>query len=98
MLLTAGASANEKDRGGETPIFGAARWEDDRVLSLLLTSGAEVNVFNNSGETPLLAASKYNTHPLVVKLLAEAGADVSARGENETTAMHLLCKKDGPSC
>ncbi|HET8699418.1 MAG TPA: ankyrin repeat domain-containing protein, partial [Gammaproteobacteria bacterium] len=81
LLLDAGADANESLPNGETALMMAARTGNVATLRLLLDRGANANAAENlRGTTPLMWAAAYE-HPEAVKVLAEHGADVSARSK-----------------
>ena len=72
VLLEAGAAVNAKDEYGETPLHGAASWnENPEVISVLLKAGADVNAKDESGETPLHVAV-FTQDPEVISVLLKA--------------------------
>ncbi|HKW63398.1 MAG TPA: ankyrin repeat domain-containing protein [Candidatus Acidoferrum sp.] len=88
-LLEKGASPNQKDASGWTPLLLAIDMEGDGggqkwvksgafpyaadMTELLLKHGANPNVKDNSGKTPLRLARQYR-HVLAVDLLIQYGA------------------------
>ena len=52
-----------------------------------IAGGANVNAMNAKGRTALMMASLSNTHPEVIELLIDSGADVSVRSNRGTTAL-----------
>ena len=83
-LLTSGASANEKDGTGTTPLIYAAAYGSERDLTLLLDAGADVNAANTYGSTALMWAAQDAAR---VKLLLDRGAAVSVRAVDRTTPL-----------
>lgn len=53
MLLQKGASVDEVQRDGSTPLHGAAYFGHAQVVTLLLQHGARTNLRNNWGNTSL---------------------------------------------
>ena len=65
-------------------------------MKLLLEHGAEVNVQDIRGYSPLLYAAGSDAMPAgIVKMLLAKGADVNAKGDDETARM--LAAKRGDS-
>lgn len=80
MLLDHGADANVLDNEQMTPLQRALASEPSEELpaaTLLLRHGAVLEHRNNFGETAVILASKCGNAD-VVRLLAEAGADLTA--------------------
>lgn len=78
-LLAAGANANAKLLNGETVLMTCARAGDARAVKALLMRGADVNAKESAhDQTPLMWAVA-QSHPDVVQLLVETGADMRAR-------------------
>ena len=68
LLLEAGASSQEKNYSGWTPLHWAAWDGHDDVVTILLEAGANPQEKNNAGNTPLHWAARYG-HTDVVELL-----------------------------
>ena len=68
LLAAAGVGTGEplEEAGEESEALEAVK--------MLLDRGADINAVDNNGDTAMHGAA-YNTYPLVVKLLAERGAD-----------------------
>ena len=96
LLLAKGANATLRTKKNETALADAATTGDEATVRLLLDAGAEVNVADARGYTPLLYAAGSDTMPAgVVKLLLAKGADLTAKGDDETAPM--LAAKRGDS-
>jgi ankyrin repeat protein len=77
-LLRAGADANSSTAEGEPVLMTAARTGDVDTVKALISRGANVNARERwFGETALMWAADEN-HSAVVRVLAEAGADLNA--------------------
>jgi uncharacterized protein len=87
LLVELGADPQLPNVNNTTPLMAAAglgttepleeAGEENEALEavkMLLDLGADINAVNNEGDTAMHGAA-YNIYPLVVKLLAERGAD-----------------------
>jgi len=87
LLLQLGADPNLPNFNNTTPLLAAAgvgtaepleeAGEENEALEavkMLLDLGADINAVDNNGDTAMHGAA-YNIYPLVVKLLADRGAD-----------------------
>jgi ankyrin repeat protein len=90
LLLGAGANVNAQDYWGWTPLHLAAEKGFPDVVRALIAAGAALDVQNKigrpAGMTPLMDAV---AHPECLKLLLEAGADVSLRNKKRQTVFDL---------
>lgn len=85
--IKAGASVNDRDRDGWTPLMVAALYNDNPEVTIaLLEAGASVNDRNDYGGTPLIYAAQYNSNPEVITALLKAGADATTKNNRNKTA------------
>lgn len=83
-MLRGGASANERNEWGETPLMVGANYK--RVVRALLKAGADAHARSVFGVTPLMYATLADDDaPL--RLLLNAGADANARDVAGRTAL-----------
>ncbi len=82
MLLDAGADPNEKDA-----LAYAVRKGDPRLVQRVLDAGSIVNP-NEAGTSPLCQAASGN-HFEIVKMLVEAGVDLSIKERTNQTALDI---------
>lgn len=61
---------------------------DERLIEVLLALGADPDVPNAYGEPPLHLAARYGYHA-IVRMLIQAGADVTRRNSRGQTAREL---------
>ena len=80
-LLAAGADANAAMLNGETVLMTCARSGNAKAVNALLLRGAKVNAKETGHEQTALMWAVAQSHPDVVRLLTEAGADVHARSK-----------------
>lgn len=82
VLLAAGADPNAEDHSGETvPCYAVEGTENAgkiAVLRTLLSHGADVKKPNQHGTTPLHIAA-FGSNAECIRILMDAGADVTAR-------------------
>ena len=79
LLLEYGANPNIENEYELTPLGEAANKGNVNSAKVLMAAGAEVNPSPKNGWTPLLRAVAYGNSIDVTVLLANAGADVSAK-------------------
>lgn len=88
-LVDSGADLSLKDRGGQQPLFQAARTAEGKSIRLLLDHGADVHATSDTGSTALHSAA-YGGNPEAVKELIAAGADLTATNNSGRTALQML--------
>jgi ankyrin repeat protein len=81
-LLTAGADANAASLNGETVLMTCARAGDAKAVKALLVHGARVNDKEKAHDQTALMWAAAQSHPDVVQVLTETGADVRARSRS----------------
>jgi ankyrin repeat protein len=93
LLATAGADANARGNGGETPIFSAEYLP--AAVKPLLAAGADIEARMWNGDTPLIRFA-YN-EGMVKELLAD-GADPTAIARNGDTALKMAKQSQCAPC
>lgn len=61
-LLDAGASVNETDLQGNTPLHWASRNEYDSCIATLVQRKADIEAKNDRGDTCIVALAKLGAH------------------------------------
>lgn len=90
LLIAAGATVNQQNSDGTTPLIVACNKIDSKVVAQLLDLGADPNLESQSGETPLIAAAATGD-PASVALLLDRGADIN-KTTKAGTALHLAAR------
>lgn len=84
---------DEKDAGGQTPLYWAARRGNLHAVSLLLDAGADQNSKNNRGSNILIAAIMSGNSECIWKIL-HSGCDVHLPQPDGYTPLHYCCRYD----
>ena len=92
--LAKGADHNAQDRGGGTPLHGAAWNGRTEAIAALLDAGADHNAQATDGGTPLHRAAQEGQTEAIAALL-DAGADHNARDEDGQIPFDLI-PEDSP--
>ena len=87
LLLRAGAAADARDYGGQTPLHAAADKGHAASVQALLAHGARTDLIDEAGDTPLHKAAR-GGHLAAVRLLLDHKADPNIRSECGGTALH----------
>lgn len=80
ILIANGASPDNSDSFGNTPLTDAAMNGHTEVVRSLIRAGAKVDRAEGSGLTPLMLAVMYG-HVEIVRVLCESGADPHIRSD-----------------
>jgi uncharacterized protein len=90
-LIDGGATVNQTQIDGTTPLHWAVYTVDRELVAALLRRGAKPGAINRYGATPLAEAARIANVELVAMLL-EAGADANASNEDGQTALMLAAR------
>lgn len=93
LLLLHGATVNQTNKYGETVLHRSVRrccstgqWD---FVKLLIERGVSTNVADCNGFTPLHLAAQ-GMSPTGLHILLRAGADITARNQQDDTVLHML--------
>jgi len=90
-LMNCGASVNEKNLTGCTPLAKAiesGRPDAISTVQCLLNHRADTNIADVNGNTPLMKAIKSGTVELVKYLVGNSTTDVNKQNNEKSTALH----------
>ncbi len=101
-LLARGASPNEVDLRGWTPLMQAAEMENTEIIEVLLSNGGDPNLAGYEGTTPLHVAvdiaidgtiqtggSPGDEPVSIIQRLLAAGANIESRDQRGETPLDL---------
>jgi len=92
-LLQRGASVNQRDGLGGTPLHDAAWSGDEPMAELLLKFKADPNAKHREGGSTPLHYAVVTNHPGLVALLLKRGADARLTSAGGATALHLAANR-----
>jgi ankyrin repeat protein len=93
ILVSAGATIDDRDRIGQTALSYAVEQNDDRMVAWLLALGTDVWQAEHLADHALIQAAE-NGATECVKLLLAAGADVTFKNEFDDSAMSVAAEVD----
>lgn len=95
ILLKCGASVNEKNMEGQTPLHLSLKHEIGiDVIKELLHHGADINAKNSFDETPLqMALNSIEDNFDIIKELLSNGANVHDKNDAGQTLLHIAIEK-----
>ena len=88
MLIQNGASVNESDDAGNTPVMIAAQANNIHLVNLFISQGANINAVNNQGHT-LFHLALINNDRKLSKYLLENGLDLDANNFDLDSAISI---------
>ncbi|GAB4813631.1 hypothetical protein N2152v2_000677 [Parachlorella kessleri] len=92
ILVAAGASAEERDRQGQTAIMYAAQGDSADAIRALVAAGASINARDNRGRTALHGFARHGQQAATFQALLEAGADINAADAEGVTVLLAAVK------
>ena len=93
LLLTSGASVDDRDATQQTPLHHACDWNNIEVVKILLKKNADVNARDSLGFTPFLVAAGWGRET-IMELLFSKKVDPLALDEQDNTVLHI-CAANG---
>ena len=87
VIIQKGASVEEANATGETPLFMAVKNDSPSTIKILLDNKANLNARDKQGNTLLHTAVRWNAKNSV-ELLISSGIDINAHSLNGGTALH----------
>ncbi|KAG5182028.1 ankyrin repeat-containing domain protein [Tribonema minus] len=88
LLLAVGASVDDTDAAGETPLFNAVKNGDRSMMSLLLDNGADVDARNAAGSSIMHLAAHHHC-ALLLSALISRSPDMRTVDSAGNTALHI---------
>lgn len=97
--IQAGASVDEKDIEGNTPLHVAveAPRNETATVQCLLEMGADINALNDMGAMPLhYVCLRRSNHRGIANILLENGANIDGQTRAGKTPLHFACEQQNP--
>ena len=101
LLVQNGADLDYQNRWGNTALHYAAAYGNLGAVMNLCNAGANVNKVNDNQNIPLMEALEpimvrvgnvpHETKTAIVRVLQEAGSDITMKNKQGSTALHLAC-------
>ena len=100
-LLREGSPVDYQNEHGESSVYACAEFQIEghgaqhvQALELLVSAGANLDLCDSLGTSPLMIAAWYGHHS-IVKILLDAGADVTTTNQEGRDAAYFAAPKDG---
>jgi hypothetical protein len=95
-ILNSGVPVDGGVRGARTPLQAFANQAAHRTVAWLIAHGADVNARSHGDRTAAHFAAERNTAPKTLEVLAENGADLSARDGDGLTPLEIARLNEKP--
>jgi ankyrin repeat protein len=93
-LVKAGAEIELKNKNSETPLHVAVKMGDVVMMKLLLSVGADVHKRGLQRWAPIHFAAKFGFAECLRILINDYSADVTARTDDKSTALHIATTEE----
>ena len=87
LLNSKQVDLEEKDENGNTPLYGATRFNNTRMMRKLIDAGANIDSKNERKQTPLHLAAGFKKIE-TVRLLVSEGANLESKDKYGSTPLH----------
>lgn len=91
LLIKSGASVDDQDSDGKTPLHFACEVKDEKIARILLTHHANVDVTDDNNTSPLMLACRQRHIEMMVLLLDVDDSTVNDGDDSGTTLLHVAC-------
>ena len=88
---TASSIVDQRDPNNWTPLYRAARDNNEATVKQLLAQGADPNVADNHGWTPIFQAARCGNAEMVRDLMAK-GAAIDLQSDLKETPLHMAAE------
>ena len=89
MLVKAGCEINGRNDFGYTPLSIISMWADQKLTKAMIDHGADINAMSTDELkiTPIFGACANESHPDVINVLLDMGADVNQTAQEKWTPL-----------
>jgi ankyrin repeat protein len=91
LFLAEGIDTNAMNERGQTALIRAAEYQRTEVVTLLLGKGVDVNFVGGRYARTALMEAAGTGNCVIIKQLAEKGAEINAKDYESTTPLHFAC-------
>ncbi len=93
LFLSKNADANQTNNLKQTPLMGAAKFQDGiNSAKLLLAKGAKINAADKNGDTALSFAARDSKSPKMINFLLKNGADPNLANQDAVAPLMLAAQ------